>query len=86
MSSVRATSDHPGPSARRMRAPPGAKAERTRPSGGGESIEHVVERVRQNGRLGGGTAGIDPAARLERIDLAHHVCQAAKRRHRPAHE
>lgn len=37
MSSVRATSDQPGPSARKVRASPDAKDDRTRPSGGGES-------------------------------------------------
>lgn len=36
MSSVLATRDQPGPSARSVRAPPGAKAERIRPGGGGE--------------------------------------------------
>lgn len=36
MSSVLATRDHPGPSTRSVRAPPGANAERIRPGGGGE--------------------------------------------------
>ncbi|MFK4694232.1 hypothetical protein RKD22_007250 [Streptomyces pristinaespiralis] len=37
MSSVLATSDQPGPSARSIRAPPGANEERTRPGGGEDS-------------------------------------------------
>ncbi len=37
MSSVLATSDQPGPSARSVRASPGANEDRTRPSGGGVS-------------------------------------------------